>query len=102
MFYLGFMDIMDIMWIMLRKMGVRLAVLVFYAFRSCNKELYIFRLPSYPEVSRSVCLSHDSVMLFSSPSYYVKGTLVIVKIFDFRFLVVLHGLGSGESKKTLN
>ena len=38
-------------------------------------------------------------IFFSSPSYYVRGTLVIVQIFDFRFLADLHVLGSGESKK---
>ena len=36
---------------------------------------------------------------FSSPSYYVWGALVIVQIFDFRFLADLHVWGSGESKK---
>ena len=36
---------------------------------------------------------------FSSPSYYVWRTLVIVQIFDFQFLVDLHVSGSGESKK---
>ena len=37
--------------------------------------------------------------IFSSPSYYAWGTLVIVQIFDFRFLADLHVLGSEESKK---
>ena len=36
---------------------------------------------------------------FSSPSYYVWGTLVIVLILGFRFLVDLHVWGSGEFKK---
>ena len=36
---------------------------------------------------------------FSSPSYYVWGTLEIVQNFDIRFLADLHVLGSGESKK---
>ena len=39
---------------------------------------------------------------FNFPSYYVWGTLAIVQIFDFRFLVDLHVLGSGESKKHKN
>ena len=38
-------------------------------------------------------------LFISFPSYYVWGTLVIVQIFDFRFLADLHILGSGESKK---
>ena len=37
--------------------------------------------------------------IFSFPPYYVWGTLVIVQICDFRFLVRLHVLGSRESKK---
>ena len=36
---------------------------------------------------------------FSSPSYYVWGTLVILQILDCRFWADLHVLGSGESKK---
>ena len=37
--------------------------------------------------------------LFSSPSsYYVWGTLVIVQIFDFRFLTDLHVLGLENPK----
>ena len=39
------------------------------------------------------------ISLFSSTSYYVWGTLVIVQIFDFWFLADLHVLGSGESKQ---
>ena len=37
--------------------------------------------------------------IFSFSSYYVWGTLVIVKILDFRFLEDLYVLGSGVSKK---
>ena len=36
---------------------------------------------------------------FNSTSYYAWGTLVIMQIFDFRFLADLHVLGSRESKK---
>ena len=39
------------------------------------------------------------IIIFSSPSYYVWGTLIIVQIFDFRFLADLRVLESGESKK---
>ena len=39
------------------------------------------------------------VNLVSSSSYSVWGTLVIVQIFDCRFLADLHVLGSLESKK---
>ena len=38
-------------------------------------------------------------LIFSSPSYYVWGTMIIAQIFDFRFLVDIHVLGFGESKK---
>ena len=46
-----------------------------------------------------VCLiiKWNTIIFFNSPSYYVWGTLVIVQIFDFRFL---SDLGSGESKST--
>ena len=37
--------------------------------------------------------------IFSSPSYYVWGTLVIMQIFDFRFWWIYAFWGSGESKK---
>ena len=37
--------------------------------------------------------------IISSPSYLYMGTLVIVQIFDFRFLTDLHVLGYGDSKK---
>ena len=40
--------------------------------------------------------------IFSYLSYYVWGTLVIVQLFDLRFLADLHVLVSGESKKTQN
>ena len=44
-------------------------------------------------------VSKHLLMIFSSPSYYVWVTLVIVQIFDFRFMGDLLVLGSGESKK---
>ena len=37
-------------------------------------------------------------LIFSSPSYYVLGNLVILQIFDFRFLADLHVLESGNPK----
>ena len=40
----------------------------------------------------------SELTFFSSSSYFVWGILVIVQIFDFRFLAHLHILGSGESK----
>ena len=39
------------------------------------------------------------IIIFSSPSYYVWGTLIIVQIFVFRFFADLHVLESAESKK---
>ena len=38
-------------------------------------------------------------LVFSSPSYYEWGALVIVQIFDFQFLADLHILESEKSKK---
>ena len=43
--------------------------------------------------------TRDKNMFFSSPSYYIRRTLLIVQIFHFRFLADLHVLASGESKK---
>ena len=44
-----------------------------------------------------IATNKTNVSPFSSPLYYVWGTLVIMQIFDFRFLD-LHVLGSGKSK----
>ena len=38
--------------------------------------------------------------IFSSPSYYVWGTLVVMQIFDFRFLADLHVYGLENPKNT--
>ena len=53
------------------------------------------------QYSASICVSIFLYFkpLFRSPSYYAWGTLVIIQIFDFRFLANLHILVSGESKK---
>ena len=61
-------------------------------------DLYI-HLRNIPRVKRIIKLF---LLIFSYPSYYGMGNLVTKKIFDFRFLVNLHDLGSGDLKKTQN
>ena len=58
----------------------------------------------WAEIHRTVfcCVgsfNENDLSTFSSPSYYVWGTLVIVQIFDFRFLADLHVLGVLENPK---
>ena len=57
-----------------------------------TKEVKFFSFQSYllKVISLSILVPHHTM---------VRGTLVIVQIFDFRFLKDLHVLGSGEFKK---
>ena len=60
---------------------------------------YAVKITLYRNISLSYIKLNYVAQFFSSPSYYVWGTLVIVQIFDFRCLTDWHVLGSGESKK---
>ena len=63
-----------------------------------NNEIWPFM--KRKQVSANMTTSYNVQNLFSFPSDYVWGTLVIVQIFDLGFLTDLHNLGSGESKNT--
>ena len=71
-----------------------------------NKIIFTIKLNCIWKRKKLVCHSHDFSLtlhynrrIFSSPSYYVWRTLVIMQIFDFRLLAELRVLGSEEYKK---
>ena len=62
------------------------------------------KIQHYSKIAAKVsCLIRKMVKYgskhISSPSYYVRGTFVNVKILDIRLLADLHVLGSRDSKK---
>ena len=69
-------------------------------FKICHKleKLYI-NMYFYDHPMLNLVLQIITKVIFSSLSYYVWETLVIVQTFDFRFLADLHVFGSKESKK---
>ena len=75
---------------------VKIIYVYFFSFLIC----ITFQKTAYTNFHVEKSLCKVFFFLFSYPSYYVWGTLVIVQIFDFRFLMVLDIWGNKEFEKS--